>query len=84
MLRITRKRQFRVSNRMAVMAALLLAVTATAGLGNSFDASEHTAPATMAETARTAPASETPSERVGSAAVSKRKFRVNLYLFRRN
>jgi hypothetical protein len=84
MLRITRTRQFRVSNRMAVMAALLLAVTATTGFSNRFDATENMARPTVAETARKAPASETPAEGVRSAAVSKRKFRVHLYLFRRN
>ena len=84
MLRITRKRQFRVSNRMAVLAALLLVVTASAGIGNSFETTDGYTPATMAETTRSAPASETPSERIGSAAVKQRKFRVNLYLFRRN
>jgi len=82
MLRITRTRQFRVSNRMAVMAALLLIVTAAAGIGNPLSGGAE--PATMAGTVRSAPASETPPERVGAAAVNKRKFRVNLYLFRRN
>jgi hypothetical protein len=69
---------------MAVMAALLLVVTAAAGLGNPFPAADAAAPASVVETTRQAPASETPPERVGSAAVKKRKFRVNLYLFRRN
>jgi hypothetical protein len=84
MLRITRTRQFRVSNRMAVMAALLLVITAATGLSNPFEAPDAAAPATMAETNRTAPGSETPAERTGSAAVKKRKFKVSLYLFRRN
>ena len=44
MLRITRTRQFRVSNRMAVMAALLLVITAATGLSNPFEAPDAAAP----------------------------------------
>ena len=43
MLRINRTRQFRVSNRMAVMAALLLVVTAAGGLGDRFDTAQNAA-----------------------------------------
>ncbi|MEJ2383401.1 MAG: hypothetical protein P8Y54_03290 [Xanthomonadales bacterium] len=84
MLRITRTRQFRVSNRMAVLAAMLLVVTAAAGLGDRFDTAQNAEPATMAETNRGAPASETRPEHVRSAAVGKREFRVHLHLFRRH
>jgi hypothetical protein len=83
MLRITRTRQFRISNRMAVLAALLLVVTAAAGLGERFDTQNVARPA-MAETDRGAPAAEAAPQRVNTTAAKNRKFRMNLYLFRRN
>lgn len=82
MLRITRHRQFRVSNRLAAMAALLLIVTAAAGLSNPFG-DPNDATQTMADTSRGTQTEETTAQRVNATAGHRKRFKVNLYLFRR-
>ena len=82
MLRMTRHQKFRVPNRLAGFAALLLIVTSLAGTGSSLINPEHTKVTqdSAAETVDTAPITQ--SARTDSAVKKKKGFKVSLFLFR--
>ena len=82
MLRITRNRSFRVSNRLAVLAALLLTVTAAAQFAVPFDTAGATGSA-VATTERALPEADVQPNHVKGVAARKKGFKVRLYLFRR-
>ncbi|MDH3788128.1 MAG: hypothetical protein OES53_06145 [Xanthomonadales bacterium] len=74
MLRLTGKRTSRISNRLAIFAALLLVVTSLAGAGGS---------ALTSYSAATSVASET-TDRSTPVSIRSRGFKVSLLLFRHN
>ncbi len=82
MLRITRNRSFRVSNRLAVLAGLLLTLTAAAQFAGPFDTAGATEK-TVVTTERALPDAEVQPNRVNGVAARKKGFKVRLYLFRR-
>ena len=79
MLRLTRTHRYRVSNRLAVLAAFLLVAATVASVGGS-----------LAETANSGPAlvgaaqQDEASVNTVRAAKAGKGFKVSLYLFRRN
>ncbi len=75
MLRITRHRNLRISDRLAVFAALLLVVTSLAGMGNSLNSAnpENAPMAAMADAAQSS---------ARSAVKKNRGFKVSLLLIR--
>jgi len=82
MLRITRNRSFQVSNRLAILAGLLLTLTAAAQFAGPFDTVGATGKA-MATTERALPDAEVQPNRVNGVAARNKGFKVRLYLFRR-
>jgi len=81
MLRLTRHPQSRISNRLAIFAALLLLVTSLSGIGNSVVSSgEGEALAATNSAAESAPV----SLRSGSSTKARknRNFKISLFLFR--
>lgn len=72
MLRITGKRNLRISDRLAIFAALLLVVTSLAGIGNS---------ELLSGTAETSMASAT-VDKSPPVKLHSRGFKVSLFLFR--
>ena len=81
MLRLTRKHRTRVSNRLAVFAAFLLIAATVASIGSAFDSQPEAGPSLVgAETAE----AESGQGKAVSAVRSNKRFKVNLYLFRRN
>jgi len=83
MLRLTHTRQFKVSNRTAVLAALFLVVSTVASLGDPLETQKGSQP-TLATTERSVPAAEAQPNRVNTATARKKGFKVSLYLFRRS
>ena len=83
MLKLTTHHTPRISNRLAVFAALMLLVSALAGFSGSGLTSKDSADQTAAiETAPTQTfASETP---VGTSLQKNKSFKVSLFLFRSN
>jgi hypothetical protein len=79
---MTRHQKFRVPNRLAGFAALLLIVTSLAGTGSSLINEKHSAAAqnSVAETVDTTPITQ--SARTDSAVSKKKGFKVSLFLFR--
>jgi hypothetical protein len=84
MLRLTRQRQFRISNRTAILAALVLVVSAAAGMGDRFDDRNGARPALASGEYVNAAAAEKQPPRIGTTQTHKKGFKVSLYLFRRN
>lgn len=82
MLRITRNRSFRVSNRLAVLAGLLLTLTAAAQFAGPLDTVGATGKA-VATTERALPEADVQPNHVKGVAARKKGFKVRLYLFRR-
>ena len=79
MLRITRLRKLRISDRLAVFAALLLVVTSLAGMGSSVNSSS----AGNVHLAAVADAAQVSTQSGASSAVKKnRGFKVSLLLIR--
>lgn len=74
MLRLTGKRTSRISNRLAIFAALLLVVTSLAGFGNSSLLSDGVESA-MASSA---------NQKNQPARLHSKGFKVSLFLFRNN
>jgi len=72
MLRITGKRNSRISDRLAIFAALLLVVTSLAGIGNS---------ALLSSSAEASVASAT-VDKSPPVKLHSRGFKVSLFLFR--
>lgn len=87
MSRLTPSRKRRVTNRLAIVGAFLLAASVLAGVGHSIPGARQQASA-QANTPASAPAAGSAEEfatghTVREAAVTRtRKFRVNLFLFR--
>lgn len=79
---MTRHQKFRVPNRLAGFAALLLIVTSLAGTGNSLINAKHPTAAqnSAAQTVDTTPITQ--SARTESAVKKKKGFKVSLFLFR--
>jgi excinuclease UvrABC ATPase subunit len=74
MLRLTGKRTSRISNRLAIFAALLLVVTSLAGVGNS---------TLLTDSAQSAMASSA-NQKSQPARLRSNRFKVSLFLFRNN
>jgi hypothetical protein len=81
MLRLTHNHRTRVSNRMAVFAAFLLIAATVASLGGALDGHREAGPSMVGT--GTAEADSGQGNAV-SAVRSNKRFKVNLYLFRRN
>lgn len=78
MLRLTNTHRYRVSNRMAALAAVLLVVATVASVGGALDRTQTAAPTLVGTNDGVAT-----NTTVRSAKANK-GFRVSLYLFRRN
>lgn len=82
MLPITRTRKFRISNRLAGIAALLLVVTSLAGIGGSTQSpDDESAHHTATLVAEDAPALMQSSS--ASKVKSNKGFKMSLFLFRK-
>jgi len=81
MLRLTRQAKSRISDRLAIFAALLLLVTSLSGIGNSFISSSDGEELLIASSAaESAPVSLQSGS--NSKAKKNRNFKVSLFLFR--
>ena len=81
MLRLTPTHRFRVSNRMAVLAAFLLITAAVAGLNSPINRASDAATSVVSTTQN----QEKPAQASQVRAVkANRGFKASLYLFRRN
>lgn len=81
MLRLTRTHRIRVSNRMAVLATLLLLIAATAGINSPMNNAGDAATSVVSNSQ--APEKAAKVSPVRSVKASK-GFKASLYLFRRN
>lgn len=83
MLRLTRNREFKVSNRVAVFAALMLTVISLAGAGSSTAIPESQS-VNFADTNAVESTTESVRSRSSSAVKKNKGFKVSLFLFRNN
>jgi len=82
MVRITRNPSSRVSKRLAVLAGVMLTLTAAAQFAGPLDKAAATQ-TTVVTTERALPDAEVQPNRVNGVAARNRSFKVRLYLFRR-
>ena len=81
MIRLTRTRKYRVSNRLAALAAFLLVAATVAGVSAPVDSAGVADGQMLSSTQR----AETRTAGAELASVSRNKgFKISLYLFRRN